>query len=127
MDRTTADSLVAIGVPVQLVTQWKVCDWAGFDRWTGLVLLSHDHDGDADILIPALSGPAFYIGALGSRRTHAMRCNSLRAVAVGEADIARVRGPVGLPIGAATPPEIAVSVLAEVIAAWRSGPARPVA
>ncbi len=122
-DRATADAFAASGLSVSLVPRWASCDWSGIDPWSGLVLLSHEHEEEADILIPALSGHAFYIGALGSRRTHEARRRTLRDAGVDEAAIARVRGPVGLPIGAASPPEIAVSVLAELIDHWRRGPA----
>lgn len=90
-------------------------------------MLSHDHDDEADILAPALSSQAFYIGVLGSRKTQANRCALLAAMGCDQQAIARIKGPVGLPISAATPPEIAVSVLAELIAEWRMGPARQLA
>lgn len=123
-DRATADALEAAGFPVRHLPRWASGDWAGLDPWTGLVILSHEHEEEAEILIPALSGEAFYIGALGSRRTHEARCRTLRAAGIDDATIGRVRGPVGLPIGAASPPEIAISILAELIDHWRKGPAR---
>ena len=122
-DRPTADALAEAGFAVRHVPRWTSCDWTGLDPWTGLVILSHEHEEEADILVPALAGDAFYVGALGSRRTHEARCRTLRDAGVDEAAVARIRGPVGLPIGAANPPEIAVSVLAELIEHWRKGPA----
>lgn len=123
-DPATAGDLAAAAVPVRLVPRWTAVDWADLDRWTGLVLLSHDHDDEAAMLAPALASQAFYVGALGSRKTQNLRRNRLLAAGLEAAAVDRVRGPVGLPIGAATPPEIAVSVLAELIDCWRHGPAR---
>jgi xanthine dehydrogenase accessory factor len=67
----------------------------------------------------ALRSDAFYIAALGSRRTHAARLERLSAAGFGANELARIHGPAGLPIGAANPPEIALSVAAQMIAAWR--------
>lgn len=91
----------------------------GIDRATALVFLTHDPKIDDPGLHVALRSPAFYVGALGSRRTHAKRVERLRQAGFGEAEIARVRAPVGLAIGAVSPAEIAVSILAEVTAARR--------
>lgn len=122
-DRETADSLHASGLAVRHVPRWAGFDWSKLDAWTGLVTLSHEHEDETDILAPALASDAFYVGALGSRRTHDARCRLLREAGAGEDAIARVRGPVGLPIGAASPPEIAIAILAELVAHWRRGPA----
>ena len=118
-DRLTADALVRAGFPVSLVARWKAHDWNRLDPYSALVILAHDHDDELDILLPVLAGAAFYIGALGSRKTHDRRCASLRKAGIAEDAIARIRGPVGLRIGAATPPEIAVSILGELIGQWR--------
>lgn len=95
--------------------------YEGFDAWTAVVSLFHDHDWEPPILLQALASPCFYIGALGSRRTQAARLELLRQAGCGEAELARIHGPVGLNIGALSPPEIAVSVLAEVIQVLRRG------
>lgn len=95
------------------------------DHRTAVVTLTHDPKLDDPALIEALRSPAFYVGALGSRRTHAKRVARLTGAGLGEAEIARIHAPVGLDIGAVTPAEIAVSALAEVTAALRaSAPAR---
>lgn len=86
---------------------------------TAVVTLSHDPKLDDPALVAALRSPAFYIGALGSRRSHAARLDRLREAGFGDADLARIHGPAGVSIGAATPAEIAVSVLAQATAAWR--------
>jgi xanthine dehydrogenase accessory factor len=89
------------------------------DRRTAIVTLSHDPKIDDPALAAALRSQAFYIGALGSRRTHAKRVERLTAAGFGMDEIARIRGPVGLAIGALTPAEIALSILAEITAVLR--------
>jgi|TARA_R100000501_G_scaffold15113_1_gene27382 xanthine dehydrogenase accessory factor len=87
---------------------------------SAVVTLTHDPKLDDPALIAALRSDAFYIAALGSRRTHAARVERLLAEGFSESDIARIKGPAGLDIGAANPPEIALSVAAEMVATWRS-------
>ncbi len=123
-DRQTLKILQATGFDCQWMPRWSSHDWSALDRWTALAILTHDHDDEADILAPALASNAFYIGALGSRKTQTNRVKSLQAMGLSETTITRIKGPIGIPIGAATPPEIAVSVLAELISHWRQGPAR---
>ena len=89
------------------------------DRRTAIVTLTHDPKLDDPALDRALRSPAPYIGALGSKRTHAKRLDRLRALGHDDAQLARIRGPVGLALGAVTAPEIAVSILAEIVAARR--------
>lgn len=92
----------------------------GLDARTGVVLLTHDPKLDDPALIEALGSAAFYVGALGSKRTHAKRVERLRSAGLTEAQIARIDAPVGLDIGAKTPAEIAVAILAAMIRALRS-------
>lgn len=89
------------------------------DAATAVVALSHDPKIDDPGLAAALRSPAFYIGALGSRRTHASRLGRLAGLGFDAPALARIDGPVGLPIGAAGPAEIAVAIAAAIIAAWR--------
>ena len=84
-----------------------------------MVALTHDPKIDDPALIAALRSGAFYIGALGSRKTQGARRERLGALGFTAADLERIHGPVGLPIGARTPEEIAVAVLAQVIGALR--------
>lgn len=93
----------------------------GLDARTALVLLTHDPKLDDPALIEALNSEAFYIGALGSTRTHAARVARLQEAGLSEAEIARIHAPIGLDIGAAGPAEIAVSILAEMIGVLRRG------
>jgi xanthine dehydrogenase accessory factor len=89
------------------------------DSATAVVTLTHDPKLDDPGLIAALRSPAFYIGALGSRKTHGRRVERLRAEGFDDAAIGRIHAPVGLPIGGISPGEIAVSIMAEIIAARR--------
>lgn len=89
------------------------------DRHTAIVTLTHDPKLDDPALIAALGSAAFYVGALGSRRTHAARRARLAAAGVTEQAISRVHAPVGLAIGALTPAEIAIAILAEITAVRR--------
>ena len=101
---------------VTLNTEWP--DYAleilSPDTRTALVTLTHDPKLDDPALQAALRSPAFYIGALGSRKTQAARVKRLREAGLGETEIARLKAPVGLDIGARSPAEIAVSIMAEI-------------
>jgi xanthine dehydrogenase accessory factor len=92
------------------------------DARTAVVTLTHDPKLDDPALEVALRSQAFYIGSLGSRRTHAKRIARLTEAGLTEADLARIHAPVGLDIGAVTAPEIAVSILAQIVSARRGGP-----
>jgi len=107
------------GVP--LLTGWpdRALAELALDARTAVVTLTHDPKLDDPALVAALASPAFYVGCLGSRRTHAARIERLGARGVSAASLARLHGPVGLPIGARSPAEIAVSILAEIVAALR--------
>lgn len=84
------------------------------DQRTAVVTLTHDPKLDDAALRVALRSEAFYIGCLGSRRTHAARLERLRAAGLTAEEVSRIHGPVGLAIGARTPAEIAISILAEL-------------
>ncbi len=95
------------------------------DSTTALVTLTHDPKIDDDALLLALSSDMFYLACLGSTRTHASRTKRLAEKGISADRIARISGPAGLDIGAKSPAEIAVSILAELIAAWRRQLATP--
>jgi xanthine dehydrogenase accessory factor len=94
----------------------------GLDHRTAVVILTHDPKLDDPALVAALSSPAFYIGALGSRMNQAKRLERMIEAGFDEATLARIHGPVGLNIGAQTPEEIAAAIMAEVIRELRRDP-----
>jgi xanthine dehydrogenase accessory factor len=89
------------------------------DRYTAFVALTHDPKIDDPALVHALGRDCFYIGALGSRKTHARRLERLRAQGITDTALARIHAPIGLAIGAVSPPEIAVSIMGEITASLR--------
>ena len=97
---------------------------APLDRYTAICLLTHDPKIDDPALAIALRADCFYIGALGSRKTHARRVERMRAQGFDEAALARIRAPIGLDIGAVSPAEIAVSIIGEIVASLRKKPLR---
>lgn len=103
--------------PDEALREWKP------DARSAIVTLTHDPKLDDPALTSALASPAFYIAALGSRKTHGSRLERLKRQGFGEAELARIHGPAGLAIGAKTPAEIAVSIAAQMTAALRRGDA----
>jgi xanthine dehydrogenase accessory factor len=91
----------------------------GIDHYTAFVALTHDPKIDDPALDHALARDCFYIGALGSKKTHARRIERLKAVGITEAQLARIHSPIGLAIGAVSPAEIAVSIIGEITARLR--------
>ena len=89
------------------------------DSWSAFVLLFHDQDWEIPLLQQALSGPAFYIGAVGSRTTHEKRCAALRATNCSEQEIQRVKGPIGLVPSLRDASFLAISILSEIIEAFQ--------
>ena len=102
---------------VTVSTEWPddAMDALRPDTRTAIVTLTHDPKLDDPALDRALKSKAFYIGALGSRRTHAKRLDRLRELGHAEDAMTRIRGPVGLDIAAVTAPEIALSILAQIV------------
>lgn len=106
---------------IDLVADWPedVLKTRPLDAYTALVAVTHDPKIDDFPLSQALRAGCFYVGALGSRKTHAKRVERLTALGHGEADIAKISAPIGLDIGAASPAEIAVAILADIVAHLR--------
>lgn len=102
---------------VKVVQEWadEAFEKMGLDASTAVVTLTHDPKLDDPALESALRSDAFYVGALGSKRTHAKRKERLAEAGISEQQFARIHGPVGLNIGAKSPAEIAVSILGQVI------------
>ncbi|WP_201835921.1 XdhC family protein [Microvirga zambiensis] len=127
LDVTIIDPRTAFATPerfpdVPVRAEWPdaVLPEIGIDRYTAVVALTHDPKIDDPALTAALQSECFYIGALGSRKTHERRVQRLLASGFSGTDIARIHAPIGLDIGAVSPAEIAVSILAEIVATLRS-------
>jgi xanthine dehydrogenase accessory factor len=129
VDPRTSFASAARFPDVALVTRWpdQALAEIGLDARTAVVTLTHDPKLDDPALVAALASPAFYVGCLGSRKTHAGRLARLAERGLDDRALARLRGPVGLPIGARSPAEIAVSILAEIIGALRGASPRTTA
>lgn len=106
---------------VDLVAEWPdvALPRLALDPFTAFAALTHDPKIDDPGLVEALAKGCFYVGALGSKKTHAARRERLAAEGVSDEALDRVRAPIGLPIGASSPAEIAVSILGEIIRAMR--------
>jgi xanthine dehydrogenase accessory factor len=106
---------------VKLIPEWPdvALPPLNIDHYTAFVALTHDPKIDDPALMHALARECFYIGALGSRKTHGRRLERLKAQGVSEAALARIHAPIGLAIGAVSPPEIAVAILGQITARLR--------
>src|SRR3954452_10705941 len=126
LDVTIVDPRTAFATPerfpdVPVLAEWpeEALPRLGLDRYTALLALTHDPKIDDPALAAALRAECFYIGALGSKKTHARRLERLTGAGFSPEDIARIHAPIGLDIGAVSPAEIAVSILAEMVATLR--------
>lgn len=124
-DVTIIDPREAFATPERfeghkVLADWPDADNMALDDETAVATLTHDPKIDDPALLAAMAADCFYIGALGSRKTHAKRIDRMTAQGVDDRALARINAPIGLAIGAASPQEIAVSVLAEIIGALRS-------
>jgi len=108
---------------LELSTEWpdEALERLQPDHRSAVVTLTHDPKLDDPALAVALRSECFYIGALGSKRTHAARCQRLTEMGFTEAELARIHGPIGLAIGAVSPAEIAVSILGQMTQVLRKG------
>ncbi len=129
LDMTVVDPRTAFATPERFPDVPLIADWPdvalpplNVDAYTAFVALTHDPKIDDPGLVHALRAGCFYIGALGSRKTHARRVERLAAAGFAADEIARIHAPVGLDIGAVSPSEIALSVLGEIVATLRKEP-----
>ena len=120
-DVTIVDPRTAFASPerfpdVKVIAEWpdKALPPLNVDRYTAFVALTHDPKIDDPALLHALSRDCFYVGALGSRKTHGRRVERLKAAGLGDAAIGRIAAPIGLDIGAVSPAEIAVAIMAQI-------------
>ena len=109
---------------VPLIAEWpdEALPPLNIDHYTAFVALTHDPKIDDPALLHAFQRDCFYIGALGSRKTHAKRAERLKAQGAKDSDVARIHAPIGLAIGAVSPSEIAVAIMAEITAQLRLPP-----
>jgi len=121
VDPRTAFASIERFPDVKVIAEWPdvALPALNVDRYTAFVALTHDPKIDDPALLHALARDCFYIGALGSRKTHGRRVERLKAASLSDRDIARIHAPIGLAIGAATPAEIAVAIMAEITATLR--------
>jgi xanthine dehydrogenase accessory factor len=131
LDPVVIDPRTAFATPerfpdVEVIAEWpdEALKTSPLDRYSAIAILTHDPKIDDIALQRALNADCFYIGALGSRKTHAKRIERMRAAGFGEAALSRIHAPIGLDIGAVSPAEIAVSIVGEVIGALRKKPLR---
>src|SRR5688572_1964380 len=127
-DLTIIDPRTAFATPERFPDATLLAEWpeealqrVPLDPYTALVALTHDPKIDDVPIRAALAAGAFYVGALGSRKTHAKRMERLLEQGVATAELERIHAPIGIDIGAQSPAEIAVAVLAEVISNLRRG------
>jgi len=108
---------------IEMTSEWpdEALERLKPDRGSAVIALTHDPKLDDPALAAALRSDCFYIGALGSRRNHAGRCGRLKEQGFTDSDVARIHGPVGLAIGAISPAEVAVSIVAEMTQILRRG------
>jgi len=106
---------------VKVIAEWpdEALPPLNVDHYTAFVALTHDPKIDDPALRHALARDCFYIGALGSKKTHARRVERLKQAGLTDGDIARIHAPIGLPIGAVSPAEIAIAIMAEITQALR--------
>jgi xanthine dehydrogenase accessory factor len=121
VDPRTAFASIERFPDVKVIAEWPdvALPPLNVDRYTAFVALTHDPKIDDPALTHALSRDCFYIGALGSRKTHARRLERLKAAGMTDAQLARIHAPIGLAIGAVSPAEIAVAIMGEITATLR--------
>jgi len=116
VDPRTAFASIERFPDVKVIAEWpdQALPPLGIDRYTAFVALTHDPKIDDPALSHALARDCFYIGALGSKKTHARRVARLKEQGLTDADISRIHAPIGLDIGAVSPSEIAVAIMAQI-------------
>ena len=124
VDPRTAFASIERFPDVKVIAEWPdiALPPLGIDRYTAFVALTHDPKIDDPALTHALARDCFYIGALGSKKTHARRIERLKVQGLSDGTLARIHAPIGLAIGAVSPSEIAVAIMGEITAELRQSP-----
>jgi xanthine dehydrogenase accessory factor len=127
VDPRTAFASIERFPDVKVIADWPdvALPPLGIDRFTAFVALTHDPKIDDPALTHALARDCFYVGALGSKKTHGRRLERLKAAGLSDAALSRIHAPIGLEIGAVSPSEIAVAIMGEITARLRQSPAPP--
>ena len=128
-DVTIVDPRTAFATPERFPDVKVIAEWPdtalpplNVDHYTAFVALTHDPKIDDPALLHALARDCFYVGALGSRKTHARRLERLKQGGMSDADLTRIHAPIGLDIGAVSPAEIAVAIMAQITERLREEP-----
>ena len=124
VDPRTAFASIERFPDVKVIAEWPdvALPPLGIDHYTAFVALTHDPKIDDPALKHALARDCFYIGALGSKKTHARRIERLKQDGLSDSDLARIHAPIGLDISAVSPAEIAVAIMGEITARLRQSP-----
>jgi xanthine dehydrogenase accessory factor len=124
VDPRTAFASIERFPELKVIAEWPdvALPPLGIDRYSAFVALTHDPKIDDPALTHALARDCFYIGALGSKKTHARRIERLKAQGLSDGALARIHAPIGLAIGAVSPSEIAVAIMGEITAQLRQSP-----
>jgi xanthine dehydrogenase accessory factor len=127
VDPRTAFATIERFPEVKVIAEWPdtALPALGIDHYTAFVALTHDPKIDDPALTHALARDCFYIGALGSKKTHARRIERLKSQGLSNDALARIHSPIGLDISAITPSEIAIAIMGEITARLRAGARKP--
>lgn len=114
-DESTRSAAHAYGIETIAITLGNDIDSFAADEWTAIVFMFHDHEWERTLIPAALETDAFYIGAMGSRRAHLQRLEMLESLGIGQTQRARIKGPAGIFASSKSAPDIAISILAEIV------------
>ncbi|SMH27696.1 XdhC family protein [Mesorhizobium australicum] len=114
-DELTRSAVSEYGIETIAIAPGRNTPALTADAWTAIVFMFHDHEWERELIPAAIRTDAFYIGAMGSRRAHLQRLEMLKSLGMDDASLARIRGPAGLFAGAKSAPDVAISILAEIV------------
>ncbi len=118
-DSQLVDAMTSQGLGARLIKRTTQTELLESDPWTAIVFLFHDHDWEIELMARAFELPHFYLGAMGGRKAHAMRCDALTATGITETQLATIRAPIGVFHSSRDPQTLALSALAEIIRTYQ--------
>ncbi len=118
-DEQLLEAMKDRGLGVELIKRTGQTELIESDPWTAIVFLFHDHDWEIELMAHAFDLPHFYLGAMGGRKAHAMRCEALKTRGISEEQLSRIRAPIGVFHSSRDPQTLALSTLAEVIRTYQ--------